>query len=237
MSPIVFGARFHGQNSYKQYYNNRVNGGRLKSTTASYEMEESYPNGDVLRLRNDGDTYAKMTQCDNIFCEDIPAYPQGLVNQLLTRNSSLLQYAQQDIIAVSPRFDNEEEPLCLSEERLISPKEAVNQNDESFWILQSDEMNFHQTLRIEICKEQDAKCKIVDDFTEGYVTTCKQKYIYREMIAISKDGSGKPIRDYFRLPASCCCHIQMQIDNINLRQQFSEDTASFRRYKNTYNDI
>lgn len=54
---------------------------------------------DVFQPRNGGNTYTKMTQCDNIFCEDIPAYPQGLVNQMLARNSSLLQYAQQDVVS------------------------------------------------------------------------------------------------------------------------------------------
>jgi len=37
---------------------------------------------------------------------------------------------------------------------------------------------------------------------------CKQKFIYRELSAISEDG--EIIRDYFRLPASCCCHIEFK---------------------------
>lgn len=43
---IILGARFHGHNSYKQYYDNRVNGGQFKySTTASYvTTEKSYYN-------------------------------------------------------------------------------------------------------------------------------------------------------------------------------------------------
>ena len=59
-----------------------------------------------------------------------------------------------------------------------------------------------------IFREQDGKCRMIDDFAEGYVTMCKQKYIYRELLAISEDG--EIVRDYIRLPASCCCHVQFQ---------------------------
>ncbi|EGI70030.1 hypothetical protein G5I_01183, partial [Acromyrmex echinatior] len=64
-----------------------------------------------------GDNLAEVTHCDYIkqtFCEDVPDYPQEFVNQMLAKNSSLLRYAYEDVIAVSPRLDNEEEPLCLS---------------------------------------------------------------------------------------------------------------------------
>jgi len=58
-------------------------------------------------------------------------------------------------------------------------------------------------------RELDAKCRIIDGvIAEGYITMCKQKFIYRELSAISEDG--EIIRDYFRLPASCCCHVEFK---------------------------
>lgn len=243
--PIILGARFHGHNSYKQYYDNRVNGGQFKySTTASYvTTEKSYynPNEDnsldknankesfgssnVWHARIGGDNYAGVTRCDRTkqtYCEDVPNYPQAFVNQMLIKNSSLLHYAYEDVIALVPRIDNEEEPLCLSSERLIRPKAALNQRNEWLYILQADEPDFRQSLRIEACTEEDTKCRIIDGFAEGYVTTCKQKYIYRELSAISE--KGEVVRDYFRLPASCCCHVQFKADNEMTRvRSFSED--------------
>jgi len=60
-----------------------------------------------------------------------------------------------------------------------------------------------------IFRELDAKCRIIDGLiAEGYTTICKQKFIYRELSAISE--AGEIIRDFFRLPASCCCHVEFK---------------------------
>lgn len=56
---------------------------------------------------------------------------------------------------------------------------------------------------------------MIDGFAEGYITTCKQKYIYRELSALS--DNGEIVRDYFRFPASCCCHVQFNADNGGVR--------------------
>ncbi|KYN02694.1 PREDICTED: uncharacterized protein LOC108774065 [Cyphomyrmex costatus] len=141
------------------------------------------------------------------FCEDVPNYPQEFVNQMLAKNSSLLNYAYEDVLALSPRFDNEEEPLCLSMERLIRPRMAINMKNQWMYIVQAGQ-NFTQSIRIETCREQGGKCRMIDDFAEGYVTMCKQKFIYRVLSAVSENG--EIIRDYFRFPASCCCHVQFQ---------------------------
>ncbi|XP_012542768.1 uncharacterized protein LOC105840398 [Monomorium pharaonis] len=231
--PIVLEGRFHGHDSYKQYYNHRVNGGLQNPTTASLEIpKESFYDvkevkstfedknankhnsglSDEWQARIGSDNYAIVPRCDYLkqtFCEDVPYYPQTYVKQMLAKNSSLLNYANEDVIALTPRFDNDEEPLCLSTERLIRPKTAVNIKDQWMYIVQSD--NFLQTLRIEACTEEDAKCRMIDGFAEGYITTCKQKYIYRELSAISADG--EPIRDFFRVPASCCCHVEFKAED------------------------
>lgn len=52
---------------------------------------------------------------------------------------------------------------------------------------------------------------MIDGFAEGYSTTCKQKYIYRELSALS--DNGEIVRDYFSFPASCCCHVQFNVDD------------------------
>ncbi|XP_071572519.1 protein spaetzle-like isoform X2 [Temnothorax nylanderi] len=254
--PIILGSRFHGHESYKQYYNNHVNGG-LKPTTASYEMpKESYYNpnkdtsvdngihasedrfgfSDVWQVRN-GDNYAGVTHCDHrrqTYCEDVPDYPQKFVNQMLAANSSLLHYATEDFkeSGLTPKIDDQETPLCLSMEKLIYPKTAENKDNVWLYILQSEEAKFSQGLRIEACSEENAKCEVIDGFAEGYITMCKQKYIYRELTAISE--TGEIIRDYFRLPASCCCHIEYRAGEGSARERsFSEDISP-RFMRKTY---
>ncbi|XP_011175697.1 uncharacterized protein LOC105207756 isoform X2 [Solenopsis invicta] len=175
--PIVFG-RYHGRyDSYKQYYD-QINSGGPKYPTTTYKMskesfydvkenmkpqfEDNSKNkikgifefSDEWQPRNGGDNYASVPRCEKqTFCEDVPNYPQAYVNQELAKNSSLLQYAYQDVIAVSPRLDNEDIPLCLSTERLILPKTAVNMQDQWMYIVQGDD-NFRQSLRIEACNCQ-----------------------------------------------------------------------------------
>ncbi|XP_077266047.1 protein spaetzle-like [Temnothorax americanus] len=256
--PIILGSRFHNYESYKQYYNNHVNGG-LKPTTASYEMpKDSYYNpnkvdtsvnngihasmdrfgfSDVWQMRSGDDNYIGMTHCDHrrqTYCEDVPNYPQEFVNRMLAANSSLLHYASEDFkeSGLTPKIDDQETPLCLSMEKLIHPKTAVNKDDVWLYILQSEEPKFSQGLRIEACSEENAKCEVIDGFAEGYITMCKQKYIYRELTAISE--TGEIIRDYFRLPASCCCHIEYKAGKESVRERsFSEDISS-RFMRKTY---
>ncbi|KAL0119575.1 hypothetical protein PUN28_007788 [Cardiocondyla obscurior] len=200
ISPIILGAHFHGQYSYKQYYEH-VNNGQLKDpTTCLREMVEELSSNNNKACLN------------QTFCEDLSCYPQEHVNNILTQNSSLLHYSREDTLELAARFDNEEQPLCPSREQLSFPRIAKNQNDEWQFIVQSSEMNFHQGIRMEICNEKDAKCRIIDGFAEGYTTMCKQKYVYRELVALSDDG--QPDSDYFAIPASCCCHVQFEVEEM-----------------------
>ncbi|EZA59173.1 neurotrophin 1 [Ooceraea biroi] len=152
---------------------------------------------------------AKCNDKNQTFCEDVPNYPTEFVNWALSKNSSLMHYAHRDVIAIVQRADTAEETLCLSTEQLIRPKAGINIENKWLYILQSNETGFHQNIRVETCQEANSKCRLIDGFAEGYVTTCKQKYIYRELSAISEDG--EVVRDYFRFPASCCCHVQFQV--------------------------
>jgi hypothetical protein len=56
---------------------------------------------------------------------------------------------------------------------------------------------------------------MIQDFAEGYKTTCKQKYIYRELAAVGRHGNI--FKDSFRFPSSCCCHVRFMGDQVRLR--------------------
>ncbi|XP_074029040.1 uncharacterized protein isoform X2 [Leptinotarsa decemlineata] len=49
----------------------------------------------------------------------------------------------------------------------------------------------------------DKPCDILVDLPAGYTTSCKQKYIYRRLLAL--DGSGSVYPDSFQIPTACCC--------------------------------
>ncbi|GAB1868614.1 Protein spaetzle [Camponotus japonicus] len=247
--PIVLEADiYHGYDTYKQYYDSRINSEQLeypievseesyydhndvkKKINSRFEDDKRHTNfdssfvfpDDVLQARSgngngDINLIGPTADCNKqqTFCEDVLNYPKEFVNQALATNSSLLHYAYEDILTIAPRTDLNEEPLCLSQERVIRPKTGQNLKNEWRFILQSNEMNFSQSVRIETCKEENSKCRMIDGFAEGYTTTCKQKYIYRELSAISEND--EIVRDYFRFPASCCCHVQFNADDGNTR--------------------
>lgn len=232
ISPIVLEARFYRYDFYRQYYNDINSEGLrypMKTSEESYYDHNNikkeiifkddkrtnfdrsfvFPN-DGLQARNDDYSIDTAANCDHkmqIFCEDVPNYPEEFVNLALAKNASLLHFAYEDVLEIAPRTDTNEDRLCVTLERVIRPKAGQNSKNEWHYILQSNQSNFYQGVRIETCMEENTKCRLIDGFAEGYITTCKQKYIYRELSAISDDGNI--IRDYFRFPASCCCHVEL----------------------------
>lgn len=47
------------------------------------------------------------------------------------------------------------------------------------------------------------QCEMTQNFPLGYETKCKQKYIYRQLLAINENGNT--VKDLFRLPSCCQC--------------------------------
>lgn len=47
---------------------------------------------------------------------------------------------------------------------------------------------------------------MTESFPYGYTTECKQKYIYRHLLALNE--RGEQVKDLFRLPACCKCIIR-----------------------------
>lgn len=55
-------------------------------------------------------------------------------------------------------------------------------------------------------------CKKLNELPEGYVTYCKQKYIYRKLISLEENGI--PSVDTFRIPSACSCAYKRNIEFI-----------------------
>lgn len=143
------------------------------------------------------------------FCERILDYPEEIINNAIQQNSSIQFFATIDVIPdVGKRIGVENTPLCLSTEHVIYPRSAESKSKEWFVIVNQD--NFKQGVRIETCSNENSKCNIMDNLPEGYNTICKQKYIYRQLAAVSENG--KIDVDMFRFPSNCCCHVKFTGD-------------------------
>lgn len=142
---------------------------------------------------------------ESTFCERIFDYPEEIINNAIQQNSSIKFFATIDVIPdVVKRIGVGNTPLCASTEQVIYPRSAESKSKEWFVIVNQD--NFKQGVRIETCSNENSKCNIVDNLPEGYETICKQKYIYRQLAAVSENG--KINVDMFRFPSNCCCHVK-----------------------------
>lgn len=54
----------------------------------------------------------------------------------------------------------------------------------------------------------DRECSFPGDLPIGYKSQCKQKYIYRKLVALNGTGQGV-ISDSFQFPSCCSCIIKL----------------------------
>ncbi|XP_058792972.1 protein spaetzle isoform X2 [Phymastichus coffea] len=159
------------------------------------------------------------------FCEDVPNYPNNIIDVELRMNKDLKLLSVSDSVPddISNRMNgpSEDNSLCDSYEKIVFPKSAESKSKEWFFIVNQD--NFRQGVRVEICGNENSVCDMFDGFYEGYKTICKQKYIYRQLVALSRNGQMKP--ETFRFPSSCCCHIKFTGD-LTLRMGLNKNKTS-----------
>ncbi|XP_043590930.1 protein spaetzle-like [Bombus pyrosoma] len=136
------------------------------------------------------------------YCENVDSYPEDIVNRALQINESLKYLSSVDGVDIGQRFmPNDELSLCVADEQVIYPQSAENKDNE--WKFIVNQKNFQQGVRIEKCRTEGASCSVISGFAAGYETSCKQKFIFRELLSISENGSVA--QDTFRFPVSCCC--------------------------------
>ncbi|KAG8223851.1 hypothetical protein J437_LFUL007872 [Ladona fulva] len=70
-------------------------------------------------------------------------------------------------------------------------------------------------------RRQESQCSLTEGFPLGYKTVCRQKYIYRRLLALNEDG--KTHSDMFRLPSCCACFLK-SINDIAERIDFQDET-------------
>lgn len=142
---------------------------------------------------------------ESTYCEKLDSYPEELVTNAIRQNETLKYLAGVDVVSnIAQRIDvMDDMPLCVSTEQVIFPQSAENKDNQ--WKYIANQENFKQGIRIEKCSKENASCKVISSPAEGYKTSCKQKYVYRQLAAVLSDGSIVP--DTFKFPSSCCCHV------------------------------
>ncbi|XP_011695318.1 PREDICTED: protein spaetzle-like [Wasmannia auropunctata] len=166
------------------------------------------------------------------FCENVADYPKQLVNAAIARNVSLRFLDNVDPSIIGQRIDGapEELMLCQVENQVVYPQQA--QNKEKQWLFIVNQEDLRQGIRIEVCLNKGQACNVVDGFAEGYKTFCKQKYIYRELAAVATDGNI--VKDHFRFPSSCCCHVRF-VGDPTARLGAGQDLPNNRTQYSQYN--
>ncbi|XP_053595060.1 protein spaetzle [Microplitis demolitor] len=171
----------------------------------------SFPNEDSGTdiIYNYTPVSAPAPSCFNAtFCEHVSNYPKDFVKVTLRNRNDLRHLAFVDdyqSTEIDQRIDaSDDDTLCQTHETVVFPKTAENKKKE--WLFVVNEDDFPQGVRIEKCMTENSSCKLIEGFADGYATTCKQKYIYRQLAAIKPDGAIGS--DLFRFPSSCCCHVK-----------------------------
>ncbi|KAK3914915.1 Protein spaetzle [Frankliniella fusca] len=153
------------------------------------------------------------------FCTDIDNYPENYLQSML--RSALVPYKEyfgKDEIPIgniSQRIDsNEGTPLCPYQEQVVYPKVAKNKEDKWRYIVNQD--NYVQGVRVEYCSDDTKSCELADNFPYGYKTTCRQKYIFRKLVALHPEGNTQT--DMFKLPSCCSCYFSITGSNVSSRR-------------------
>ncbi|CAG9818071.1 unnamed protein product [Phaedon cochleariae] len=151
---------------------------------------------------------------DSTFCENIDSYPYHHLKDVLQKNTLYKELFGTDEapVEISNRVGGEDDRyVCGAFERTIFPQVGMNKDNKwKFIINQGEKDGFVQGIRIETCRKPDTPCDIIGDLPNGYVTSCKQKYVYRRLLALN--DTGAPVPDSFKIPSSCCCSYKRDFD-------------------------
>lgn len=162
------------------------------------------PKQDVKNCSTDGTDLCESNVWD---------YPYQHIQRLLQNTTSHFRsYFTDDVIRVATRFDpsipTDEELTCDAEETILYPKFGKTASNEMLFIINTGE-KYRQGIRVEKCKKTgESPCNPKLEVPTGYRTYCKQKYIYRKLLALHPNGEPAP--DNFRIPSCCSCFISKE---------------------------
>lgn len=159
---------------------------------------DSTPTSSVLSFHPSN---SKCTEHRGAFCTIDDNYPTEYVNYLVHRHWSMLAYVFGGDSFESKIDDHVEiyENLCDSHDEIIYPISGQTADDIEMYIFNTPEHK--QGVIISECRDKGKSCKINEKYLNG--TECQQKYINRELLALSH--AGVPVKAQFKFPTHCMC--------------------------------
>lgn len=145
---------------------------------------------------------ASIKKCSDVFetfCTNYIGYPKDYIEFLLQKHSHMLGYAfgSDNQYAVTEKLT--ESDLCTTYSELIHPTTGITADGNELYIFNTH--RHKQGVMISVCANQGASCQDSDNI--AYRTQCEQRYIYRELLALSPEGV--PIKEKFKFPSFCTC--------------------------------
>lgn len=162
-------------------------------------------------IQHHGAYIANVSRCtDNFqkYCTNDTNYPIDVIQKLLRKQ--LHKFADafgSDMIATDiinrsgGGFD--EISLCDTYEEVIYPTSGRNQEGVDTFIINTNDHK--QGVRVSKCLNWGEKCRMSENFPNGYHTKCKQHFVYRELLTLAPDQTIK--KDKFQFPACCSCAV------------------------------
>lgn len=147
------------------------------------------------------------------FCENVPNYPTEYIEKLVTGLGEAVNRFQMDMldeedIQIAQRLGGtgteQEIELCNFTEKIIYPESAPDKDNNWYTVLNLKEKPL-QGFRAEMCSSSNSGCNAIASIQEGYKGGCKQKYVYRMMEALDKNGNH--VQKSLKLPSCCSCVI------------------------------
>lgn len=139
--------------------------------------------------------YEYETFCLNYY----EGYPLKYMEYLLKKHSNMLNYYAFASDNLHVTSEPTESDLCASHSKVIYPTTAMTADGTELHIFNTPKHK--QGVMISVCVNKDTSCHHSENFTHR--TRCEQRYVYRELLALSPEGV--PIKEKFKFPSFCSC--------------------------------
>lgn len=206
-----------------------VDGGAYDDDDPSYgdrphsDTGDSYDDADDVHYKR---SYCQQPASDasppsTSFCEHVSDYPAAHIERQLAADPerfAALQLADGELPPAAPQLavrfgddsgDNnvEARPLCASRESIIYPR--MGQTARNTWMYIVNSRRYQQGIRVEMCASGGGDaCAWPGGGRSGALpfgmrAVCKQKFTFRQLLAV--DAYGRPKMEAFRMPCCCSC--------------------------------
>lgn len=227
--PLCGGIGGESNEGHKIYFRDNDRG--IRTVEMNGTIVGCFPNALVVdELRSDflmSSFRPNISKCAGqyeIFCSSGDNYPIDYVRFLLHKHWHMLSFAFHNDVhdpneSVIDSVIETETDICKSNDQVIYPTSGQNMDGKNLFIINTPE--HQQGVRISVCQEKSKPCT---DFyvseKNRYKTQCEQRYVYRELLALSNDGV--PIKEKFKFPAFCRCKIYYDNNNLDSNEKSDE---------------